>query len=56
MVDYNALKKKFPTKNPQKKKKVAAIKAIKRERANRGSGVVADIGVNDKSNLKENQT
>ena len=31
MVDYNALKKKFPTKDPQKKKKVAAIKAIKRE-------------------------
>ena len=33
MVDYNALKKKFPTKDPQKKKKVAAIKAIKREYA-----------------------
>ena len=31
MVDYNALKKKFPTKDPQKKKKIAAIKAIKRE-------------------------
>ncbi|MBR4259816.1 MAG: type II secretion system protein GspG, partial [Kiritimatiellae bacterium] len=31
MVDYNALKKKFPTKDPQKKKRVAAIKAIKRE-------------------------
>ncbi len=33
MVDYNALKKKFPTKDPQKKKKLAAIKAIKREYA-----------------------
>ena len=33
MVDYNALKKKFPTKDPQKKKKIAAIKAIKREYA-----------------------
>ena len=33
MVDYNALKKKFPTKDPQKKKKVAAIRAIKREYA-----------------------
>ena len=33
MVDYNALRKKFPTKDPQKKKRVAAIKAIKREYA-----------------------
>ena len=33
MVDYNALKKKFPTKDPQRKKKIAAIKAIKREYA-----------------------
>ena len=33
MVDYNALKKKFPAKDPQKKKKIAAIKAIKREYA-----------------------
>ena len=28
MVDYNVLRKKFPTKDPQKKKRVAAIKAI----------------------------
>ena len=33
MVDYNTLRKKFPTKDPQKKKRVAAIKAIKREYA-----------------------
>jgi len=33
MVDYSALKKKFPTKDPQRKKKIAAIKAIKREYA-----------------------
>ena len=33
MVDYSALKKKFPAKDPQKKKKLAAIKAIKREYA-----------------------
>jgi len=31
MVDYNALKRKFPAKDPQKRKRVAAIKAIKRE-------------------------
>ena len=33
MIDYNALRKKFPTKDPQKRKRVAAIKAIKREYA-----------------------
>ncbi len=31
MVDYNELRKKFPSKNPQGKKKAAAIKAIARE-------------------------
>ena len=47
MVDYNALKKKFPTKDPQKKKKIAAIKAIKREyaakRAALGGGAPAAL-------------
>ncbi len=42
-VDYAALRKKFPVKDPKKKKKVAAIKAIKREyaakRAALGSGI-----------------
>ena len=33
MVDYNALRKKFPTKDPQRRKKIAAIKAIEREYA-----------------------
>ena len=31
MVDYNALRKKFPTRDPQKRKRAAAIKAIRRE-------------------------
>lgn len=42
MVDYNALKKKFPVKNPAKRRRVAAIKEIAREyerkRAELGSG------------------
>ena len=42
MVDYAELRKKFPTKDPAKRKKVAAIKAIAREyerkRAELGSG------------------
>ena len=33
MVDYSALRKKFPTKDPQKRKRIAAIKAIEREYA-----------------------
>ena len=33
MVDYAALRKKFPTKDPKKRKRVAAIKAIEREYA-----------------------
>ncbi len=33
MVDYGALKRKFPAKDPQRRKKIAAIKAIKREYA-----------------------
>jgi beta-galactosidase len=31
MVDYNALRKKFPTKDPKKRKRAAAIRAIARE-------------------------
>ena len=31
MVDYNALRKKFPTKDPKKRKSAAAIRAIARE-------------------------
>ena len=42
MVDYNALKTKFPVKNPAKRRRVAAIKEIAREyerkRAELGSG------------------
>ncbi len=33
MVDYSALRKKFPTKDPKKRKRIAAIKAIEREYA-----------------------
>ena len=43
MVDYSALRKKFPTKDPKKRKRIAAIKAIEREyamkRAALGGGV-----------------
>ena len=31
MVDYSALRKKFPVKDPKRRKKLAAIKAIARE-------------------------
>ena len=31
MVDYNALRKKFPTKDTKKRKRAAAIRAIARE-------------------------
>ena len=33
MIDYNALRKKFPTKDPKRRKRLAAIKAIEREYA-----------------------
>ncbi len=47
MVDYNELRKKFPTKNPQRKKNAAAIKAISREyerkRAELNDGLKAPV-------------